>query len=118
MDEYNQFIPPQPGAEEGSSHGYTPDGIPQSQLPAMSMASSGAPMTSSYQNLGYYTGFPDPIMFQAPKPPSNRGRKKSTPGLEHVKHRRTRSGCYTCRNRRVKVRQSVHRIGKTPLTED
>ncbi|KAK8118838.1 uncharacterized protein PG998_003464 [Apiospora kogelbergensis] len=102
MDDYNQFIPPQPGTEEGSSHSYTSDGIPQSQLPTVPMASSGAPMTSSYQNLGYYTGFPDPIMFQAPKPPSNRGRKKSTPGLEHVKHRRTRSGCYTCRNRRVK----------------
>ncbi|KAK8868071.1 Sterol uptake control protein 2 [Apiospora arundinis] len=102
MDEYSQFIPSQPGAEEGSSHNYPSDGIPQSQIPTMPMASSGAPMTSSYQNLGYYTGFPDPIMFQAPKPPSSRGRKKSTPGLEHVKHRRTRSGCYTCRNRRVK----------------
>ncbi|KAK8090819.1 hypothetical protein PG994_000324 [Apiospora phragmitis] len=102
MDEYNQYIPPQPGAEEGSSHNYPSDGITQSQIPTMPMASSGGPMASSYQNLGYFTGFPDPIMFQAPKPPSSRGRKKSTPGLEHVKHRRTRSGCYTCRNRRVK----------------
>lgn len=25
------------------------------------------------------------------------------PSTDHVKHRRTRSGCYTCRGRRVKV---------------
>ncbi|KAK7956194.1 uncharacterized protein PG986_005416 [Apiospora aurea] len=102
MDEYSQYITLQPGAEEASSHSYPPEGITHSQIPTMPMASSGAPMASSYQNLGFYTGFPEPIMFQAPKPPSSRGRKKSTPGLEHVKHRRTRSGCYTCRNRRVK----------------
>ncbi|KAI0171887.1 hypothetical protein GGR52DRAFT_573038 [Hypoxylon sp. FL1284] len=41
-------------------------------------------------------------MFQAPKAQSNRNRKKSAPGADHVKHRRTRSGCYTCRSRRVK----------------
>ncbi|KAI9848873.1 MAG: hypothetical protein M1837_006389 [Sclerophora amabilis] len=34
------------------------------------------------------------------KPP--RQRRKSTPGKEKVKHRRTRSGCFTCRARRVK----------------
>ncbi|KAK8080561.1 hypothetical protein PG997_008379 [Apiospora hydei] len=112
MDEYSQYITPQPGAEEASSHSFPSDGITQSQIPTMPMASSGAPMASSYQNLGFYTGFPEPIMFQAPKPPSSRGRKKSTPGLEHVKHRRTRSGCYTCRNRRVKdaarAKESAH----------
>ena len=30
-------------------------------------------------------------------------RRKLLPGSDHVKHRRTRSGCYTCRARRVKV---------------
>ncbi|KAI0553473.1 hypothetical protein F4679DRAFT_473112 [Xylaria curta] len=55
-----------------------------------------------YQGLGYYTGFPDPIVFQEPKPQSSRSKKKSAPGIDHVKHRRTRSGCYTCRSRRVK----------------
>ncbi|KAH9908792.1 fungal-specific transcription factor domain-containing protein [Xylariomycetidae sp. FL2044] len=62
----------------------------------------GSPLSNPYQNLGYFTGFPDPIMFQAPQAQSTRGRKKSVAGLEHVKHRRTRSGCYTCRSRRVK----------------
>lgn len=58
-------------------------------------------MPGSYQGLGYFTGFPEPIMFngQAKAP----RRRKSTPGVDHVKHRRTRSGCYTCRSRRVKV---------------
>lgn len=32
--------------------------------------------------------------------------QKSAPGLDHIKHRRTRSGCYTCRSRRVKVSSS------------
>ena len=30
-------------------------------------------------------------------------------GLEGVKHRRTRSGCFTCRSRRVKVRD-IYRL--------
>ncbi|KAI9779235.1 MAG: hypothetical protein M1839_007487 [Geoglossum umbratile] len=33
---------------------------------------------------------------------ASRARRKSVPSTEHVKHRRTRSGCYTCRTRRVK----------------
>ncbi|KAF8457780.1 hypothetical protein BGX38DRAFT_1085975 [Terfezia claveryi] len=33
---------------------------------------------------------------------SARLRRKSSAGVEQVKHRRTRSGCYTCRARRVK----------------
>ncbi|PWW74002.1 hypothetical protein C7212DRAFT_214460 [Tuber magnatum] len=32
----------------------------------------------------------------------SRVRRKSAPGAETVKHRRTRSGCFTCRTRRVK----------------
>ena len=33
-----------------------------------------------------------------------KSRRKAPPAPDHVKHRRTRSGCYTCRSRRVKVR--------------
>lgn len=55
---------------------------------------------SSYADLKYLFGVQDPMM-QAPKP--NRNRRKSNQGSEHIKHRRTRSGCYTCRSRRVKV---------------
>jgi hypothetical protein len=55
---------------------------------------------SSYADLNYLFGVQDPTML-APKP--NRNRRKSNQGAEHTKHRRTRSGCYTCRSRRVKV---------------
>jgi hypothetical protein len=72
--------------------------LPLQQPPAMPLA--GVP-PNPYQSLGYFTGFPEPIMFNAPK--SQRSRRKSAPGLDHIKHRRTRSGCYTCRSRRVKV---------------
>lgn len=34
---------------------------------------------------------------------SGNGRQRVRHGPDHVKHRRTRSGCYTCRSRRVKV---------------
>ncbi|KAK4237299.1 adhesion and hyphal regulator 1 [Achaetomium macrosporum] len=60
----------------------------------------GSPAPNPYQSLGYFTGFPEPIMFNAPK--AQRSRRKSAPGFDHIKHRRTRSGCYTCRSRRVK----------------
>ena len=30
-------------------------------------------------------------------------RRRPPPRSDHVKHRRTRSGCYTCRSRRVKA---------------
>lgn len=42
---------------------------------------------------------------QIPAPKSTtRVRRRMPPGSDHVKHRRTRSGCYTCRSRRVKVK--------------
>jgi hypothetical protein len=55
---------------------------------------------SSYADLNFLFGAQDTTMI-APKP--DRSRRKSSQGAEHTKHRRTRSGCYTCRARRVKV---------------
>jgi hypothetical protein len=54
----------------------------------------------SYASLQYLFGVQDPAML-APK--GSRNRRKPAQGSEHIKHRRTRSGCYTCRSRRVKV---------------
>ncbi|KAK0643615.1 hypothetical protein B0T16DRAFT_459741 [Cercophora newfieldiana] len=71
---------------------------PMAQPPSLPPGAQG--MSNPYQSLGYFTGFPEPIMFNAPK--AQRSRRKSAPGLDHIKHRRTRSGCYTCRSRRVK----------------
>ncbi|KAI0391078.1 hypothetical protein F5Y17DRAFT_471031 [Xylariaceae sp. FL0594] len=74
----------------------------QSHLPPQ-MGNPAAPLANHYQSLGYYPSFPDSSPFQEQKPPSGRSRKKSTSsGGDPVKHRRTRSGCYTCRGRRVK----------------
>ncbi|KAL7627559.1 hypothetical protein AAE478_001752 [Parahypoxylon ruwenzoriense] len=74
----------------------------QPQQASAHLGNASPPLPTPYQSLGYFTGFPDPIIFQAPKTQSSRNRKKSSPGADHVKHRRTRSGCYTCRSRRVK----------------
>ncbi|KAL2261964.1 hypothetical protein VTK26DRAFT_2886 [Humicola hyalothermophila] len=81
---------PMPNRADGSGQAPPPQGAPM----------GGPPVPNVYQSLGYFTGFPEPIMFNAPK--AQRSRRKSAPGLDHIKHRRTRSGCYTCRSRRVK----------------
>ncbi|KAH8804998.1 hypothetical protein F5884DRAFT_679658 [Xylogone sp. PMI_703] len=64
---------------------------------------------SSYANLQYLFTKQDLKMNTPPSltmngpPKANRNRRKSSqPGEQHTKHRRTRSGCYTCRSRRVK----------------
>ncbi|KAM0368440.1 hypothetical protein ACHAPK_006957, partial [Fusarium culmorum] len=63
-----------------------------------------ATIPGPYQQLGYFTGFPDPMMFNPGK--SQKSRRKSAAGtptaIDQVKHRRTRSGCFMCRSRRVK----------------
>ncbi|KAI1142292.1 hypothetical protein F5Y05DRAFT_220805 [Hypoxylon sp. FL0543] len=100
-DYYQQYLSSVTGT--GDSQSSNPqDAQYQSQHHPAHMGNVSPPLTTPYQSLGYFTGFPDPIMFQAPKAQSHRNRKKSAAGTDHVKHRRTRSGCYTCRSRRVK----------------
>ncbi|PKS09077.1 hypothetical protein jhhlp_003691 [Lomentospora prolificans] len=57
-------------------------------------------VAAPFSGIGYFTAFHDPLMFSVPK--TQRSRRKSTSGLDTVKHRRTRSGCFMCRSRRVK----------------
>ncbi|KAI0152359.1 hypothetical protein F4776DRAFT_659285 [Hypoxylon sp. NC0597] len=100
-DYYQQYLSSVAGT--GDSQTSNPqDPQYQPQHHPTPMGNISPPLTTPYQSLGYFTGFPDPIMFQAPKAQSNRNRKKTASGTDHVKHRRTRSGCYTCRSRRVK----------------
>ncbi|OTB08097.1 hypothetical protein M426DRAFT_200926 [Hypoxylon sp. CI-4A] len=100
-DYYQQYLSAATGT--GESPNTTPqDGQYQPQQQSTHSGNTSPPLQTPYQGLGYFAGFPDPIMFQAPKAQSNRSRKKSAQGADHVKHRRTRSGCYTCRSRRVK----------------
>ncbi|CAG8949255.1 hypothetical protein HYFRA_00004880 [Hymenoscyphus fraxineus] len=68
--------------------------VTQNSSPSHQLSSA-----SSYADLNYLFGAQDPAMI-IPKP--GRNRRKSTQGSEKTKHRRTRSGCYTCRSRRVK----------------
>ncbi|TVY90139.1 Sterol uptake control protein [Lachnellula willkommii] len=56
---------------------------------------------SSYTDLNFLFGVQDPTM-GVPKPNRDKKKSKSSQGPDHRKHRRTRSGCYTCRSRRVK----------------
>lgn len=62
--------------------------------------------TMSIESLGSFAEFEEPKRAMLPpQPGAPRSRRRPQPGAEHVKHRRTRSGCYTCRQRRVKVRE-------------
>jgi hypothetical protein len=102
-DYYHHFLSSMAGVgaqpQQPSSANFNPQGasLALQQPPTMPLA--GVP-PNPYQSLGYFTGFPEPVTFNAPK--SQRNRRKSAPVLD-IKHRRTRSGCYTCRSRRVKV---------------
>ncbi|KAL2267633.1 hypothetical protein VTJ83DRAFT_4910 [Remersonia thermophila] len=97
-DYYHHFLTSMVGVGGPPNHNMMD---PSGQIPPPPLMQMGAaPMPGPYQNLGYFTGFPEPIMFNAAK--AQRSRRKSAPGLDHIKHRRTRSGCYTCRSRRVK----------------
>ncbi|EFQ27775.1 uncharacterized protein GLRG_02919 [Colletotrichum graminicola M1.001] len=97
-DYYHHFLTSMTGVT--ASQSTSPHELHPPQFPGSQMAMMGGAMPGSYPNLGYFTGFPDPVGLTAPK--SSRNRRKSAQGLDHVKHRRTRSGCYMCRSRRVK----------------
>lgn len=63
--------------------------------------------TMSNESLGAYPEYDEynrPMLpGQGPSQGPVRSRKRAAHGADHVKHRRTRSGCFTCRQRRVKV---------------
>ncbi|KAI6376737.1 hypothetical protein MCOR25_002702 [Pyricularia grisea] len=93
---YHHLLSSMSGAGQISS----PQDAPQ-QATSTTSVGGGTGIAGSYQNIGYFTGFPEPIMFNS-VPKASRSRRKSAQGVDHVKHRRTRSGCFTCRTRRVK----------------
>lgn len=59
--------------------------------------------TMSSETLNSYSDVDEQNRGTMPPQTHSRGKRRSIPGPDHVKHRRTRSGCYTCRQRRVKV---------------
>ncbi|KAF2836000.1 hypothetical protein M501DRAFT_940621 [Patellaria atrata CBS 101060] len=60
------------------------------------------PTLSTEQMHQSYMGYEENPATMITPQPNSRARRRPLGGTDHVKHRRTRSGCYTCRNRRVK----------------
>ncbi|GIZ43638.1 hypothetical protein CKM354_000685500 [Cercospora kikuchii] len=91
-------------------HMYYPHGFPPTpNMPAD--AYQQTPRLHQVQNMsmesiGSYSDFEDAGRTILPPQAPARSRRRQPQGAEHVKHRRTRSGCYTCRQRRVKCDES------------
>ena len=70
--------------------------------PLLSPSIAGNPTTPHYNHspMNAFFVMPDGSHSQNIKPAR---RRRSAGGSDTVKHRRTRSGCFTCRTRRVKV---------------
>lgn len=106
-DYYQHFLTSMSGQGTHPSHGNAQN----AQHPVYAKASvpMESPTTEAHRTAtAYFPAGRDPIMYDASKP---KGRKKSTsasPVTEPVKHRRTRSGCFTCRSRRVKVQNTTY----------
>lgn len=96
MDEYYQhFLSNMAGANSQPMR--LRDNINQSPI-------SPATAPTTFHNFSYLPDFSEITSSGSSK--SQKGRRKSASsasGAEAVKHRRTRSGCFTCRSRRVKV---------------
>ncbi|USW54699.1 Putative zn(2)-C6 fungal-type DNA-binding domain, fungal transcription factor [Septoria linicola] len=90
-------------------HMYYPNGYPPTMPPE---AYQQPPRLHPVQNMpieamSTYADYEDSSRAMLPpQGTSQRSRRRQPLGAEHVKHRRTRSGCYTCRQRRVKCDES------------
>lgn len=117
------YYPPNPNAPPqyyNSNHNVVPNPNVANGPPMMQPDGSyahGIPESPVYHGLpGPFVSYPDPQMQQqymgqyedvpgamdSAQGGNARVRRRPGPG-DQVKHRRTRSGCYTCRQRRVKV---------------
>lgn len=107
-DYYHHFLTFVSGV--GSYPAINVDKLSVSTLPNSSLPMPGPIMRTSYHKhtLGHLGAFSDQPMLHISN--AGRGRKQSMTapafGNEHVKHRRTRSGCFMCRSRRVKCDES------------
>ncbi len=101
-DHYPNFLSSVMAGIDGHG-GNSPGEFDYPFMPGTSMPVNVVP--SGYQNLGYIQDYAEAINSSRLKPSNYR--RKSTggnaSGTEQTKHRRTRSGCFMCRSRRVKV---------------
>lgn len=99
-DYYQHFLSSMSGAGLHQTQGM--QNIPPGQAyQGMPLSMSTSPVSET-QSPGLFTGNVFTAVYDTSK---SKNRKKSTgaaPAVDSVKHRRTRSGCYTCRSRRVK----------------
>jgi hypothetical protein len=101
--------------------GYYPNGQPTIQPDGL-LPDGYAPrlyqvQTGSQENLNNYSDIEDHARSSISQQGGSRGgKRRSVVGADHVKHRRTRSGCFTCRQRRVKVRYGRSNLGFSILT--
>lgn len=115
-ENYPQFLSSMMAGAEAHAR-MSPEDLNHPFLAAPQLPVNAAPI--NYQNFGYFPGYPGQAF--SFHPPVSKGRRKSSSAIttdaEQVKHRRTRSGCYTCRGRRVKVRSiCIHNRGDVLLT--
>jgi hypothetical protein len=108
-DFYSQFLSTMTGADNylpTSPDELNPGFMPGAMRP---MATPEIPPPYSSNSISeYFATYAEPAPVNPPK--AGKGRRRSTANQgggnpDQVKHRRTRSGCYTCRSRRVKVGQ-------------
>ncbi|PSS05298.1 hypothetical protein BD289DRAFT_457598 [Coniella lustricola] len=96
---YHNFLSSKSGARSDPALYQQAISLPGSSTSSPSV-SEPLTMGSSHSPVGYAGYSEQTIDYHPPK--NSRHRRKSAPGSDHVKHRRTRSGCFTCRSRRVK----------------
>lgn len=84
---------------------YFPQTYPHQILPPQGPVDSRthSMQSISMESLSSYSEYEDQSRSMQPQTGPQRSRRRQASGSDHVKHRRTRSGCYTCRQRRVKV---------------
>jgi hypothetical protein len=95
MTDHNFQLNPAAQSTGPRAPGMRIEGTANTPFPTYRLSSA-----SSYADLQYLFGVQDLAMITQK---TARNRRKSAQGPDHVKHRRTRSGCFTCRSRRVKV---------------
>ncbi|CAK4031833.1 Adhesion and hyphal regulator 1 [Lecanosticta acicola] len=91
---------------------YYPSGYPPMMPPEALQPRRHQLQTLSMESIGSYSDYDDPNRPMLPPQGPQRSRRRQAQSSEHVKHRRTRSGCYTCRQRRVKVSLGQKRCRK------